>query len=92
VVVVFCLDDGKRDVGFVGENVIGPFRFPTRHERTRNDNRSLGEKNFLADLHHFVPSRLLDGRGYEFGANIPFCKFLPVSHGNLCYTISGCLE
>ena len=59
VVVVLGLDDGDGDVGLVVEDVVGALGLAARDQLAADDDAALGEADFLADLRHLVPARLL---------------------------------
>lgn len=48
--------------------------FPARDQLSADDDAALGKSDFLADLHHPVPARALDGRTDELGADVAFAK------------------
>ena len=74
VVVVFGLDEGDRDVGFVVEDVVGALGLAARDELAANDDAALGEADFLADLRiASQPARYQGGRD-ELGANVAFAE------------------
>lgn len=56
VVVVLCLDDGKRDVRFVIENVIDALGFATGVKLTFDDNATGGEGDFFTNLGVDIPA------------------------------------
>ena len=87
VVVVFGLDDGDRDIGLVIKDGVGAFGLPARYQFAADDDAPLGKSDFLADLHHPVPARALDGGTDELGADVAFAEVFPV-YGHVAY---GCL-
>ena len=84
VVVVLGLDDGDRDVGLVVEDVVGALRLPARDQFSADDDPPFGESDFLADLHHPVPARALDGGTDELGADVAFAQVFLV-YGSVAY-------
>src|ERR1700731_3300994 len=74
VIVVLCLDDGYRNVGFVIKDVIGALRLTTGDQLSADDNAPLGEGDLLADLHHPVLARAFHGGAYELGADIALAE------------------
>jgi hypothetical protein len=72
--VVFCLDDGNRNVRLVIKDVIRPLGLAAGDEFTSNDDAAFGEGHFLANLHHPVPARALDGGAYELGADVALAE------------------
>ena len=81
VVVVLGLDQRDRDVGLVVEDVVGTLGFASGDQLAANDDAALGEADLLADLHHFIPARLLNGRGDELGADVAFAEVFLVHAG-----------
>lgn len=74
VIVIFGLDKGDRDVRLVVENDVGLLRLPARYQLAAHDDAALGEKDFLPNLHHLIPTGALDGRQDEFRADIAFSE------------------
>jgi len=74
VVVVLGFDDGDRDVWFVIKDIIGALGLPAGNEFSADDDAPFGKSDFLADLHHPVPARALDGGTDEFGADVAFAQ------------------
>ena len=72
VVIILGLDDGDRDVGLVIKDVIGALGLPAGHQLSADNDPPFGKSDFLADLHHPVPARALDGGTDELGADVAF--------------------
>jgi hypothetical protein len=87
VVVVLGLNDGDRDIGLVIKDVIGALRLPACDQFSADDDTPFGKSDFLADLHHPVPARALDGGTDELGADIAFAEvflvYRTVAYGGL---------
>jgi hypothetical protein len=77
MVVVLCLDDGKRDIGFIEKNIVGPPRLGTLSGIAPDKHPSVGYIHLLPDL-EMIPA----GAGYcgrdEFSADVAFteCFFI----------------
>ena len=84
MVVVLGLDDGDRDVGLVIKDVIGALGLPAGYQLSAHDDAAFGKSDFLADLHHPVPARALDGGTDEFGADVAFAQ-VPLIYGSVAY-------
>ena len=56
----------------------GALGLPARDQFSADDNSPFGKSEFLADLHHPVPARALDGWADELGADVAFAKIFPV--------------
>jgi len=82
VVVVLGFDDGDRDVGLEVEDVVGKLGFPPTNRLALDDDSTLREIDFLADLGVNVPSRLLDSRRDVLGANVAFAERFLVDCGH----------
>lgn len=61
VVVVLCLDDGDREVGFVEEEIVGPFLLASGHHLSPHDDPTIGEGVFPSPL-VVLPAGLCQGR------------------------------
>ena len=70
--VILGLDQGDWNVGFVIKDVVRAFALTPAHQIDADDNAALGETDFLADLRHLVPTRLVQSWGNELGANVAF--------------------
>lgn len=55
VVVVLGFENGEREVRFIGEEVVGFFRFTAFHRLSPHDDAALSEIRFFADLSHHIP-------------------------------------
>ncbi len=88
VVIVLGLDDGDRDIGLVIQNVVGAFGLAARDELSAHDDAAFRESNLLANLHHAVPARALDGGAYELGADIAFAEVLFVHPGGVVISLA----
>ena len=84
VVVVLGLDDGDRDVWLVIKDIIGALGLPAGNEFSADDDAPFGKSDLLADLHHPVPARALDGGTDEFGTDVAFAEVFPV-YRDVCY-------
>ena len=81
MVVVFCLDDGDRDVRLVEQDVVRLLCFASLDRLASNDDAALCEITLLQYLRHHVPLRSVrpeDGRRDELRANVGFGKVLLV--------------
>jgi hypothetical protein len=72
--IVLGLDQRQRNVGLEIENVVDAFGLAARHQLAAHDDAALGEADLFADLRHFIPSRPLDRRRDELGADVAFAK------------------
>ena len=84
VVVVLGLDDGDRDVRLVIKDIIGALGLPAGDEFPADNDAPFSKSDFLADLHHPVPARALDGGTDEFGADVAFAQILLI-YGSVAY-------
>ena len=73
--VVLGLDDGNRNV-MVIQDVIGPLGLAPRDQLAPDDNPTLGEEDFAANLECLVPSGLNQGWCDELGADVGFAQGL----------------
>lgn len=72
MVVILGLDDGDREVRCVVEDKVRTLGLAAGVELAADDDAALGEADFFPDLGGEVPSRLLQGRGNELGADVAF--------------------
>ncbi len=72
MVVILGFYKGDGDVGFVVKDAVSAFGFSAGHQLSADDNPTLGETHFLANLGHLIPPCLLYGGNDELGANVAF--------------------
>lgn len=70
MVVVLRLNDGKGEIRFVVEQVVGLFGFSTPDSLPPDNHAPIGEKCLLPDLGHQIPVAADDGRSDELRPNI----------------------
>ena len=70
MVIVLGFDDGKRNISFVIQDIIGAFLLTTGVQLATHNNATLGEKDFSTNLERFIPSGLNDGGRNVLGTNI----------------------
>jgi hypothetical protein len=80
VAVVLGFNDGKRNVRFVGQDVISAFEFTPSMQLPAHDNAPLGEAYFLTNLAVQIPPGSGDGRGDVFGADVALGELFLVGH------------
>ena len=74
MVVIFCLDESDWNIGLVVEDVVCKLRLTARDEFATNNNATLGEVDFLANLRYDIPARPFHGRRDELRTDIAFGK------------------
>ena len=78
VVIILGFNEGEGDIRLVIEDIVGALGLAASDQLAADDDASLGEADFLANLQHFIPAGLLDCRGDELGANSAFAEGLLV--------------
>ncbi len=68
--IVLGFDYGDGDIGLVEQHIISPFMFGAGVELAANDYPAFGKGKFFQDLGGYIPSRLLQGRRDELGADV----------------------
>ena len=71
---------GRWGCWLVVEDVIGPLGLAAGDQLAAHDDAALGENDFLANLHGFVPAGLYDGGRDELGADVTFAEVFLVHH------------
>ena len=87
VIVVLRLDDGKGEVRFVVEQVVGLFGFAAPDSLPPDNHAPSCEKCLLPDLGHQIPVAADDGGGDELRPNIRLGELLliQISRGPDCH-------
>ena len=67
MVIVLCFDNSDGDIGFMEEDIVGTFVFPTCGDVSSDDYAPLRQFDLLANLCVKIPSRCGNGGGDVFG-------------------------
>ena len=57
VIIVLCLDDSNRNIGFIVEDIVGPSRFGPAHGVALDEHPTIGNIHLFPDLVMMVPAR-----------------------------------
>ena len=83
MVVVLCLNNGERDVGFMIEDYIRSLSLSTGGFIALNKNPAVGKVDFFPDLPLAVPAGFENCRDDVFGDDVPFRQVLFGWHSSI---------
>jgi hypothetical protein len=73
VIVVLCLDNSNRNVGFIIEDIVSSPGFSPAHGISLDKNPALGNIHFFPDL-RMIPAGPEECGSDEPGADVPFAQ------------------
>ena len=76
VTVVFCLDNRKREIRFIIQQIVRPLALSAGSDIPADNDSPICEVILHLDLLEFVPASSLDGRGNELQFNVLFGHFM----------------
>lgn len=89
MVVVFCLNEGNRNVRFIVEDIVSEIGFAAGDEFAPDNDSPFGEADLFANLRQLIPSCFRNGGRDEFRADVAFAQRFLVE---VCHSRTVCSD
>lgn len=89
VIVILCLDDGKRDIWLVVQQIVCALSLSSGGDISADDDTTVREVVLHANLLLLVPASVLNGRGNELKFDVLLSHFMflhKVAHANASFS------